>query len=170
MRLVALTLRLITFTRLFLALRTILAGLLIFFLWDESSVGAVIIGVLFFFIFPFLADFAFVIFSPEPMGFPACPNGCCTKRDDYQYRENKGIQTFPTYECRCGIVFLYYEKRFMRLDSDGIAHPYMIFKNRRERWMPDTGEPIDTKTAVLCEWAKEVADARAKKEQAETER
>jgi hypothetical protein len=157
--------RLITFNRFFHAVRTILAGLLIFFLWGESSVGAVIIGVLFFYLFPFLADLGGAIFSPEPMGYPVCPNGSCKNKEDYELTQ--GIQACATFKCKCGVEFLYFEKRFLRLDSDGIAHPYKVYKNRKVRWIDDTGEPIDTKTAVLRAWAKELEEARAKKKREE---
>lgn len=118
------------------------AGFLIgWILWRIHPVIAIAGGILIFGFFANILIWLGGLFS-KPMGNPTCRNGKC-KTADYKYIG--WIGNYLHKQCSCGDDYLLTPDRFLSLDGDGIARPYMIYKNKKEGWVLDTSkETIDT--------------------------
>lgn len=110
-------------------------------LWHIHPIVGIVGGVL---TFGTIANIAMGLVSlfHSPKGFPICKNGKCESNDhEFVGFLGNGMVT----RCKCGNRYYSIGERCLFLDSGGIAHPYMVFKNKKDRWVPDaSGDTINT--------------------------
>ena len=113
----------------FFCVNILLAVILGSYGWAHYSwIGLIVGGIVGIILLPLSTKIIMRVFPGRRPRHPICSNGLCSEKD---YTWIRQVGSIPVCKCRCGTEFVHKGKCFVRVGTNDVFKPYMVWDKKK---------------------------------------